>query len=268
LHLIGYAGQVILRQRQDRIITTLRSAGSVSVRGLAEALDVSEATIRRDLQILDANGELSRTYGGAVLRPGATVNADGPGSDLEGPFAQEVDAAAKQAMATAAAALVRDDSVVILDIGTTTPFVARALKGRNITIITSNLAVFDELRDDTAVRLVLLGGVVRRNYRTLVGSLTELALTQVSADILFLSCTGVRENGQVVDNMAVEAPIKQSMIAASVKVVLLASKSKFPGSGALRVCSLADVDVLITTEGAPEEALEHCRNSGGKVTIV
>ena len=268
LHEVGYGGRVILRQRQDRIITALRSAGAVSVRGLAEALDVSEATIRRDLQILDANGELSRTYGGAVLRPGATVNADGHGSELEGPFAQDVNVAAKQAMATAAAALVRDDSVVILDIGTTTPLVARALRGRNITGITSNLAVFDELRDDPAVRLVLLGGVVRRNYRTLVGSLTELALTQVSADLLFLSCTGVRASGHVVDNMAVEAPIKQSMIAAAVKVVLLADKNKFPGSGALRLCSLTDVDVLITTEGAPEETLARCRNAGGEVTIL
>jgi DeoR/GlpR family transcriptional regulator of sugar metabolism len=265
---LGYDRSVILRERRDRIVTAMQATGAASVRELAEALDVSEATIRRDLQTLDANGELTRTYGGAVLRPGATVNPDGFGSELEASFAQDVDLAAKQAIATAAAALVPDQSVVILDIGTTTTLVARALKGRDITVITSNLAAFDELRDDTAVRLVLLGGVVRRNYRSLVGSLTESALTQISADILFLSCTGVRESGQVVDNMAVEAPIKQSMISGAVKVVLLASKSKFPGSGALRVCSLADVDVLITTEGAPEDTLEQCRNAGGEVTIL
>ncbi|MEK8174926.1 hypothetical protein NKH77_55270 [Streptomyces sp. M19] len=86
--------------------------------------------------------------------------------------------------------MVPDQSVVLLDIGTTTPMLARRLRGRDITVITSNLAVFDALRDDEAVRVVLLGGVVRRNYRTLVGSITELALRQVSADILFLSCTG------------------------------------------------------------------------------
>ena len=62
-----------------------------------------------------------------------------------------------------------------------------------------------------AVRLVLLGGVVRRNYRSLVGSLAELALSQVSADLVLLTCTGVRANGHVVDNMAVEAPIKQAI---------------------------------------------------------
>jgi DeoR/GlpR family transcriptional regulator of sugar metabolism len=259
---------MILRERQDRIVTALRSNGSASVKQLAEELDVSEATIRRDLQLLDANGELSRTWGGAVLRPGLTVPAEGDDAELEGPFAQYADFDNKSRIARAAADLVTDDSVIILDIGTVTPLIAKHLHGRNITVITSNLAVFDELRDDEAVRLILLGGVVRRNYRTLVGSLTELGLAQISADMLFLSCTGVRPSGHVVDNMAVEAPIKQSMIAGADKVVLLASEVKFPGTGALRLCSLSDVDVLITTEGAPEETLKHCREAGGEVTIV
>ncbi|RKR75269.1 DeoR/GlpR family DNA-binding transcription regulator [Frondihabitans australicus] len=258
---------MILRERQDRIISALRLSGAASVKELAEALAVSEATIRRDLETLDANGELTRTYGGAVLRPGATVQDPGDPVDQEGPFQQDVDLELKTAVARAAAGLVVDGSVVILDIGTTTPLIARELKGRDITVITSNLAVLDELRDDEAVRLVMLGGVVRRNYRTLVGSLTELALTQISADIVFLSCTGVRASGHVVDNMAVEAPIKQSMIAAADRVVLLATEKKFPGTGALRLCSLAEVDVVITTPGAPDDTLALCRNAGGEVTI-
>ncbi|WP_066523007.1 DeoR/GlpR family DNA-binding transcription regulator [Curtobacterium ammoniigenes] len=257
---------MILRERQNRIMSALRIDGAASVRELAEALAVSESTIRRDLEILDRNGELTRTYGGAVLKPGATVQETGPG-DVEEPFNATADVDLKTRLADAAAAMVPDGSVIILDIGTTTPILARRLRGRDITVITSNLAVFDELRDDEAVRVVLLGGVVRRNYRTLVGSLAELALSQVSADIVFLSCTGVRANGHVVDNMAVEAPIKQSMIAASDKVVLLASEVKFPGTGALRLCSLADVDVLVTTTGAPDETLALCRNAGGEVTI-
>lgn len=257
---------MILRERQNRIISALRADGSASVRELAEALAVSESTIRRDLELLDKNGELVRTYGGAVLKPGSTVEEHGTMS--EGAFDDARDVDLKARMADAAAAMVTDGSVVILDIGTTTPLLARRLRGRDITVVTSSLAVFDELRDDEAVRLVLLGGVVRRNYRTLVGSLAELGLSQISADIVFLSCTGVRANGHVVDNMAVEAPIKQSMIAASDKVVLLASEAKFPGSGALRLCSLTEVDALVTTTGAPEETLALCRNAGGEVTIV
>jgi DeoR/GlpR family transcriptional regulator of sugar metabolism len=258
---------MILRERRDRILNALRADGAASVRELAEALSVSESTIRRDLEILDRNGELVRTYGGAVLNPGSTVEEHGA-SRSEGPFDGARDLGLKTDMADAAAAMVADGDVVLLDIGTTTPLVARTLRGREVTVITSNLAVFDELRDDEAVRLVLLGGVVRRNYRTLVGSLTQLALGQVSADLVFLSCTGVRANGHVVDNMAVEAPVKQSMIAASDRVVLLASEAKFPGTGALRLCSLTDIDALITTTGAPNDTLALCRNAGGEVTVV
>jgi DeoR/GlpR family transcriptional regulator of sugar metabolism len=258
---------VILRERQLRIVHALRSGGAASVGDLARTLQVSESTIRRDLDLLDRNGELTRTYGGAVLRPGQTVDGSADPLGVEGPFRVDADLGLKERVAARAAALVPDDSVVLLDIGTTTPLVARRLRGRPVTVITSNLAVLDELRDDTAVRLVLLGGVLRRNYRTLVGSLTEATLAQVNADLLFLSCTGVRRSGQVVDNMAVEAPIKQSMIAAADRVVLLATENKFPGTGALRLCALADLDGLVTTEGADHDTLDLCRRAGGEVMI-
>ena len=143
---------------------------------------------------------------------------------------------------------------------------ARELRGRPVTIITSNLAVLDEVRGDDAVELVLLGGVLRRNQQSLVGPLAEQVLGQLSADVMFLSCTGVR-GGRVLDNMAVEAPIKQAMIAASQRIVLLASELKFPGSGALRLCSLDEVDVLITTPGTPEEEISERREGGGKVIV-
>jgi DeoR/GlpR family transcriptional regulator of sugar metabolism len=238
-----------------------------SVRELAERLQVSESTIRRDLKLLDRDGELVRTYGGAALSLRGAADAAGDGAAREEPFdvSASHDRAMKDAMAEQAASLVVDESVVVLDIGTTTPLIARRLRGRPVTVITSNLAVLDELRHDDAVRLVMLGGVLRRNYQSLVGSLTERALRQTSADMLFLSCTGVRANGHVVDDMAVEAPIKQAMIEAAGQVVLLASEAKFPGSGSLRLCSLSDVDVLVTTPGADPRTVEMCHRAGGRV---
>jgi DeoR/GlpR family transcriptional regulator of sugar metabolism len=101
-----------------------------------------------------------------------------------------VERSAKEAMAAKAVEMIADDSVVLLDIGTSTALIARRLRGRPATVITSNLAVLDELRGDNSVRLVLLGGVLRRNYQSLVGSLTELTLGRLSADIVFLGCTG------------------------------------------------------------------------------
>jgi DeoR/GlpR family transcriptional regulator of sugar metabolism len=250
---------VLQRERDRRIVRALRAKGTASAVELARHLGVSTATIRRDLQRLDRSGELTRVYGGAVL--------DDEGS-VEMPFAVTDDAEGetKDALAARAVAeLVNDGDVLLLDIGTTTLRVARHLRDREVTVITSSIAVFDELRDDSRVELVLLGGVVRRHYRSLVGSLTEEALRQVRADRLFLSCTGIRRDGQVLDNMQVEASAKRAMLAAAESVVLLAHPAKFPGKGSLRICGLADIDVLVTTEDADNQTLEICRQAGGEV---
>lgn len=257
---------MFLAQRHERILAAL-SDGGQSVVQLAEALGVSESTIRRDLDVLAKGGRLERMYGGAMLTTGSRANITDSGA-LEDPFTSDArsDFDLRQRMAVQAAGLVDDGDVVVLDIGSTTPLVARELRGRPVTVITSNLAVLDEVREDDAVELVLLGGVLRRNQQSLVGPVTEHVIDQLSADKMFLSCTGVR-GGRVLDNMAVEAPIKQALIAASHHIVLLASEIKFPGSGALRLCSLGDVDVLITTPGTPEDNIASLHEAGRRVIV-
>lgn len=257
---------MFLAERHERILAALADGGQ-SVVQLAEALGVSESTIRRDLDILAKSGQLKRMYGGAMLTSGSRANITDSGV-VEDPFTFESrpDLALRKRMAAEAARLVADGDVVVLDIGSTTPLVARELRGRPVTIITSNLAVLDEVREDDTVEVVLLGGVLRRNQQSLVGPLTEQLIGQLSADVMFLSCTGVR-GGRVVDNMAVEAPIKQALIAASQRIVLLASEVKFPGSGALRLCTLDEVDVLITTSGTPEDEIAKRHEAGRKVIV-
>jgi DeoR/GlpR family transcriptional regulator of sugar metabolism len=245
---------MLLAQRHQRILAALGGGGQ-SVAQLAGALGVSESTIRRDLDMLAKGGRLERLYGGAMLTHGSRANITDSGG-MEDPYVCETraDFELRQRVAIEAAKLVADGDVLVLDIGSTTPLLARELRGRPVTVITSNLAVLDELRDDEAVELVLLGGVLRRNQQSLVGPLAEQVVPHLSADVMFLSCTGVR-GGRVLDNMAVEAPIKHALIGASQRIVLLASELKFPGSGALRLCSLDDVDVLITTPGTPEDVV-------------
>ncbi len=244
-------------ERDQVIVRLLRTSGVASATDLAARLGVSHATIRRDLQRLDRHGELRRVYGGAVL--------DQP---AEMPFAvrQTVGLEVKTAVAALAAGLVADGEVVLLDIGTTTMELARLLRGRDVTVVTNSLAVYDVLRDDPQVQLVLLGWMVRRNYRSLVGTLTEAALAEVSVDRLFLSCTGVRSDGSVVDNMMVEVPAKRAMVRTAESVVLLAPARKFPGTGSLRICSLVDVHVIVTDdEPGGGEALDAFRAGGGTV---
>jgi DeoR/GlpR family transcriptional regulator of sugar metabolism len=252
---------VLQRLRHAEIMRRVRLSGATSVRDLASQLGVSPSTIRRDLEVLDRDGTLRRVRGGAL----AEVDAD-----TDRPFAEVagVDEQDKEAVAGRAAQIVRDGDVVLLDIGTTTMRLARRLRGRRITVVTSSLAVLDVLRADPAVELLLLGGMVRRTYHSLVGVLTEEALRQVCADRVFLGVSGVRPDGQLVDTTLAEVPLKRAMIAAAGQVVLLADRQKFPGTGALRVCGPEDIDVIVTNEGADATTLRNCAAAGAEVQVV
>ncbi len=244
------------QRRHELILRTLRAEGPAAVRVLAEQLGVSQATIRRDLVQLDKEGRLTRVYGGAV----SGVDNDDPFADVAMVRPDE-----KDALAERAAELIKDGETVLLDIGTTTHQLARKLHSRSLTVITSSLVVYEELKDAQDIQLVLLGGIVRRSYHSLVGYLTEDNLRQVHADRLFLGTSGVRPDGRVMDTTAVEVPLKRAMIAASDQVVLLADVGKFPGTGMARVCGPEDLDVVVTNASADQATRAALSEAGVKV---
>ena len=245
---------VLPASRHGEILRIVRSSGIVSVEALASGLGVSPSTIRRDLQALGASGALRRVHGGAgsIADPPADLDAD-----ADSPFAQvaTVAQADKERVARCAAELVQDGDVLLIDIGTTTARLAAHLRRRRVTVITSSLAVVDALRDADCVELLVLGGILRRNYLSFVGGLTEQALREVRAHRLFLGTSGVRIDGTVMDSTLVEVPVKQAMIAAAEQTVLLADRAKFPGTGLAPVCGPDAVDVLVTNDGADAETL-------------
>ncbi len=253
---------MLREQRQHLILESLRSRGTSSVAALATAVDASVATIRRDLADLDAAGQLRRVRGGAM-----------PIEEHDEPFAAvlAVNADAKRAVARAAAALVTDGSSVLLDIGTTTQHLAYELRGRPITVLTSSLPAAQVLAGDPVVELVVLGGLVRRDYHSMVGYLTEQALGQVHADVLFLSTSGLRtgEDGppQVMDTTVLEVPVKRAMLRAASRAYVVADPAKFPGRGSSRVCGADELTGLITSTGAPDEALAAATRAGLEVHV-
>ncbi|MEV0166075.1 DeoR/GlpR family DNA-binding transcription regulator [Nonomuraea fuscirosea] len=251
---------MLQRLRHAEIMRRVRSSGASSVRDLASQLGVSPSTIRRDLEVLDRDGTLRRVRGGALA--GVDADADRPFAEVAATDEQD-----KEAVAARAAELVGDGDVVLLDIGTTTMCLARRLRGRRVTVVTSSLAVLDVLRSDPEVELLLLGGMIRRPYHSLVGVLTEAALSQVVADRVFLGASGVRPDGQLVDTTLAEVPLKRAMIAAAGQVVLLVDRHKFPGTGALRVCGPEDVDMIVTNTGADESTLRACAAAGAEVLL-
>ncbi|OAH12676.1 glucitol operon repressor [Streptomyces jeddahensis] len=246
---------MLAERRHQLILRALRSGGPAAVADLSEQLGVSPATVRRDLVKLEEMGLLTRVHGGAVVEEG------------DQPFAEvaEIRVSEKDAVAARAAEMIEDGQSVLLDIGTTAYRLARRLHGRRLTVITSNLVVYEELADDTAIELVLLGGMVRREYRSLVGFLTEDNLRQLHADWLFMGTSGVRPGGQVMDTTVVEVPVKRAMIKASEKVVLLADAGKFPGTGMAKVCGPEELDVVVTNASADAATCAAFEEAGAKV---
>jgi DeoR/GlpR family transcriptional regulator of sugar metabolism len=153
----------------------------------------------------------------------------------------------------------------MLDIGTTTLQFARHLRGRRLTVITSNMAAYEELLPETSIELVLLGGTVRRNYRSLVGVLAEDALRQLRADVAFLGASGVEEDLSIVDTTMVEVPIKRAMLASAARCVLLVDSAKFGMRGVVRVCGPEDLDVIVTDAEAPVEVRRALDRAGVEV---
>lgn len=251
---------MLQHQRRIEIVRRLRAQGTTAVNDLASALDVSASTIRRDLADLGSDGTLQRVHGGAHVSDDA---------DALLPFhaVVSVDTLDKQAVGRRAAELVADREVLLLDIGTTAMALAAHLRGRSLTVITSSLAVVDVLRDDPGVELILLGGILRRAYHSTVGVLTQDALSQVHADRAFLGASGIRRDGRVLDSTRVEVPVKRAMMAAAEQVVLLADRHKFPGTGALRICDVSEIDVIVTNEGADAATVLACRKRGAEVLL-
>src|SRR3954463_7906011 len=222
-------------QRRVEILRAVRG-GTAHVADLAESFGVSEMTVRRDLSALARDGKLERVHGGALQ------------AGVEPGFAQiEVERFdVKDRIGAAAAALVEDGQTVMIDIGTSTLQMARHLHGRQVTVVTTNLAVLEELLPDPDIELVLPGGLVRRNYRSLVGVVAEDSLRQLKSDIAFLGTSGVDLEMGVWDTTMVEVPIKRLMIAGADHVVLIADIAKFSMTGVVRVCGAESIDQIVT----------------------
>jgi DeoR/GlpR family transcriptional regulator of sugar metabolism len=243
-------------QRRQAILRAVRS-GTAHVTALAEEFGVSEMTVRRDLHALARDGKLERVRGGAV-----NVESERPFSEIA---VERLEA--KDRIGRAAAALVEDGQTAMIDIGTTTLQAARHLRGRSLTVITTNLAAYEELLPEPRIELVLPGGVVRRNYRSLVGMFAEDTLRRLRADIAFLGTSGIDANLAVWDTTMVEVPIKRAMIAASQRTVLLADAAKFDMDAMVRVCEASELDAIVTDERLPAKRRRALGRAGVEVIV-
>jgi DeoR/GlpR family transcriptional regulator of sugar metabolism len=161
--------------------------------------------------------------------------------------------------------MIVDGQSIILDSGTTVYRLARQLHGRQLTVITNNLAAYEELAQDESIELMLLGGMVIRESRCMDGFMTENHLRHLHADWLFMGACGIRSGGQVMDTTVTEVPARRAMITASDKVVLLADNGKFPGTGMVKICDPADLDVVVTNASSDAGTCTALEEAGVKL---
>jgi DeoR/GlpR family transcriptional regulator of sugar metabolism len=248
-------------ERHQLILKQLELDGRVSVSELSGMAGVSEMTIRRDLEALEQSGALSRVHGGAV---------PSQSQSYEPPFAARStrNVEAKQRIGKAAAALLHDGETAILDAGTTTLEIARALRGRrNLRLLALSLHIADLLVDEPGLTVMVAGGIARPGERSLIGSLAGRAFEDLSFDTLFLTVGGVDlEHGLSEYNLD-DAAVKRAAFAGSRRRIAVADASKLGKAAFARIAAIEELDVLVTDSDASPAFLDEIRNAGVEVVV-
>lgn len=239
-----------VEQRRDRILSMLKQHGKITIADIAERLDCSEGTARRDLAELEKQGGVIRSLGGAQL--------EGNAAGREIPFSEKKQMLwlEKEAIAARAALLVSEGDVVALTGGTTTFLIARALKfHRRITVVTNAVNIAMELSDSEEIQVVLTGGVMRRNTFELCGPLAATIIERLNINLMFMGVDGVTPGQGLTTFSELEADIARLMMKRSQKTVAVFDHSKTKRSSLFSIAPLTMIHGCIT-DRIPERELK------------
>ncbi len=249
-------------ERQKKILEILNDEGAVMVSRLSQEMGVTEETVRRDLEKLEAKELLRRTHGGALPMEDGSY-------ELSLEKRKVLNVEAKQALARRAVEEIASGDSVFLDASTTTFYMARELKNmKNVTVITNSIRVINELSGVEGIKLIAVGGMVSNN-QSLVGSFTENYIKEnYFADKIFFSSKGIGENSVILEGNEQECFIKQSMIKNSRIRYYLCDKSKVGKVGYMRLSSFEEIDYLITDANIKDELKANLEEFSVKVIKV
>ena len=253
---------MLIEERRQHILSLVREQGRVLVDELSEKLQISSVTIRKDLDHLQSKELLVRTHGGALpAQPGA----------LSDPSIKEKEILhheEKEKIAKAAAAMVSEGQCVILDSGTTTTAIARALLAfRSVTVITNALNIATELAQSD-FEVILIGGTLRKNSMSLVGPLAEDVLQEMHADILFVGVDGFDTKFGLSTPSVHEARVNRAMVAAAEKVVAVCDSSKFNRRSLALIVNPSAIHHVITDRNLSPDDVQSIRDAGIELTLV
>jgi DeoR/GlpR family transcriptional regulator of sugar metabolism len=253
-------------ERRSQIAQMVLESGKVFVAALVEQFQVTETSIRRDLDILEKSGRLRRVHGGAIPIPGSSRTDS---------FAEkmELHIKAKERIGKVAAELIRPKDILLLDSGTTTLQVIRhipsALRSSNlITLVTNSQPIAQEVLTWPSPNLTILGGLYLPDYQATVGPQTLAQLQEMRASKVFLGTDGLTlQSGATTANILM-AEVDRKMVEHSQQVILVTDSSKLGRVGFVPVNPVNALHMIITDTNAPPDMVESIRAMGVEVLLV
>lgn len=235
---------MLIIDRQQRLLDILRERKSADLESLSETLAVSASTVRRDLDALEKQGLVERTHGGAVFRGHRT-------HPIAFDERMNVQVDAKRAIGKYAASLVEPQMTVLMDGGSTVYFAAQHITARPLQVVTNSLTVANLFANDEQVEVVLVGGTLYPRTAVMVGPLATGCLSDLHADLLLFSVAGIFDDEAYNLNLD-QAEVEKVMLRQAARSVLLMDSSKFGRKSLARVCSVEQVDLIVTDAAITE----------------
>ncbi len=246
-------------QRRENIISLINREGKVRVNALSKLYNVSEVTIRSDLEYLESTGSITRVHGGAVAKDKLYI-------DMDVAERFNTNSANKRALAVKLADLINDDDTIILNSGTTLMYVLRAIKGKNnITILTNSISNATEASSYYGFNVTLLGGLMETKYGFTYGPDSISQLEKYHASKCILSVDGVTADGGLSIYYSSETDLIKKMISCADCTIVAADSSKIGRNTFARVCPISDVDIVVTSKSDDPAEIENLKNAGVKV---
>lgn len=247
------------QKRRSQIAQMLEEQQAITNKELMECFGISIETVRRDLAYLEKKGVLSRVYGGAVKKE--VARTEPLYAKRQGNNGKE-----KAAIAEATQTLIKENDIVFFDLGTTVEAVAKKIdKAKNIHAFTNAIRTAVVL-SDICTDVILTGGKIRCGELSLSGYLTQANISGFNIDKAIIGVGGITEEG-ISDFIPEEAGVRSQVIRNANKVIALADYTKFGVRAMCRVCSLEEIDILVTDENAPKDFLQKLEKKGIQIIV-
>lgn len=238
-------------ERRNLILEKLQAEKRVVVSELSQLYNVSEETIRRDLDKLEKEGLAIKSYGGAVINEDISI-------DLPFNVRKNQNVSGKQKMAEIVASMVHDGDHIFLDASTTAVFVAKALKDRErLTVITNSMEILLELSDVSGWNIISTGGVMKEGYLAFLGSRTEESIRSYFVDKVIFSCKALDKDWGIMESQEAFGSTKKAMMSSGKEKILVIDSTKFDQTAFSVAGKLRDVDIVVTDKEPSERWLEY-----------